>query len=111
MILFVMVLAGCSPAVVTQVAPTVAEQPTAATLPTLTVAPTATTPVVGEADMAAFEQNRRLGRGVNFGNALEAPVEGEWGMVIEEGYFDLVKQAGLNSLRIPTRWTSHVGSE
>jgi endoglucanase len=26
-----------------------------------------------------FEQNRSLGRGVNLGNALEAPSEGEWG--------------------------------
>ncbi len=26
---------------------------------------------------------QRLGRGVNLGNALEAPAEGEWGMVIE----------------------------
>ncbi len=47
------------------------------------------------------------GRGVNLGNALEAPKEGEWGVRLEEHYFDLIKQAGFDSVRIPTRWSSH----
>lgn len=29
-----------------------------------------------------FALNARLGRGVNLGNALEAPGEGEWGVTL-----------------------------
>jgi endoglucanase len=54
-----------------------------------------------------FEFADQLGRGVNFGNALEAPNEGEWGMTLEEGFFDLVKQGGFRSIRLPTKWSAH----
>lgn len=53
----------------------------------------------------AEEANRRLGRGINFGNALEAPSEGEWGFRIEERYFDAIKQAGFDSIRVPVKWS------
>jgi len=46
-------------------------------------------------------------RGVNLGNALEAPKEGEWGVVLEEGYFDLIQSAGFDTVRIPVRWSAH----
>ena len=55
----------------------------------------------------AFEGNRRLGRGVNLGNALEAPQEGAWGVTLEEQYFDLIKEAGFDAVRIPVRWSAH----
>ena len=55
----------------------------------------------------AFAAARALGRGINLGNALEAPSEGEWGVVIREEYFDLIRQAGFNSVRIPVRWNAH----
>lgn len=48
-----------------------------------------------------------MGRGVNFGNALEAPKEGEWGMVLEERFFDLVKDGGFATIRLPTKWSAH----
>ncbi len=48
-----------------------------------------------------------LGRGVNLGNALEAPLEGEWGVKLDEKYFDLIQQAGFKSVRIPVRWSAH----
>lgn len=51
----------------------------------------------------AFAQNAKLGRGVNFGNALEAPNEGEWGVTLKSEYFDLIKNAGFTSVRIPIR--------
>jgi endoglucanase len=54
-----------------------------------------------------FELNQRLGRGVNFGNALEAPSEGAWGMTLETSYFDLVKQGGFDTIRLPVSWTYH----
>lgn len=58
-----------------------------------------------------FEQNQRLGRGVNLGNALEAPAEGEWGMVIEEEYIQLISDAGFDAVRIPVRWNAHAGQQ
>jgi len=64
-----------------------------------------------EAPVDPFEQNRALGRGVNLGNALEAPSEGEWGMVIQEEYLQLIKDAGFNSVRIPVRWNAHALDE
>ena len=50
-----------------------------------------------------------MGRGVNLGNALEAPNEGEWGVTLKEEYFTKIKQAGFDSVRIPVRWSNHAG--
>jgi endoglucanase len=58
-----------------------------------------------------FELNERLGRAVNFGNALEAPSEGAWGMTLEPSFFDLVKEAGFATVRLPVSWTHHVAKE
>jgi endoglucanase len=59
----------------------------------------------------AFHYNRLLGRGVNLGNALEAPREGEWGVTLREEYFDLIRRAGFNSVRIPIRWSAHAAAQ
>ncbi len=48
-----------------------------------------------------------LHRGINFGNMLEAPNEGEWGLTVQEEYFDLVKEAGFDFVRLPVRWNTH----
>jgi endoglucanase len=58
-----------------------------------------------------FEQNRRLGRGINLGNALEAPNEGEWGLTLREEYFRIIKARGFSSVRVPIRWSAHTSSE
>ncbi len=55
----------------------------------------------------AFYFNRLLGRGINLGNALDAPKEGEWGLKLEAGFFQTIKDAGFNSVRIPIRWSAH----
>jgi len=52
-----------------------------------------------------------LGRGINFGNMLEAPNEGEWGLTVQEEYFDRVKEAGFDFIRLPVRWNTHAGQE
>jgi endoglucanase len=59
----------------------------------------------------AFATAAQLGRGVNFGNALEAPKEGEWGMVLEESFFDRVKEAGFRTIRLPTKWSAHAAND
>jgi len=51
-----------------------------------------------------------LGRGVNLGNALDAPQEGEWGVTLKESYFEQIKTAGFDSVRIPVRWSAHAES-
>ncbi len=55
----------------------------------------------------AFEINKILGKGINLGNALEAPTEGDWGMIIQEEYLDLIANAGFKSVRIPIQWNAH----
>ncbi len=54
-----------------------------------------------------FAVNRALARSVNFGNMLEAPSEGEWGLKLEERYFQAVKDAGFTAIRLPVRWSAH----
>jgi endoglucanase len=58
-----------------------------------------------------FKMNQLLGRGVNFGNALDAPSEGEWGVVLQEEYFQIAKDAGFSSIRLPVRWSAHALAE
>ncbi len=48
-----------------------------------------------------------FGRGINLGNALEAPREGAWGVTLKESYFPEIKKAGFDSVRIPVRWSAH----
>jgi endoglucanase len=48
-----------------------------------------------------------FGRGVNLANALEAPKEGDWGIVLKEEYFDRIKSAGFDSVRLPVCWSAH----
>ncbi len=50
-----------------------------------------------------------LHRGINMGNMLEAPNEGEWGLFVEEEYFDLIEEAGFDFVRLPVRWNTHAG--
>ena len=52
----------------------------------------------------AFDVNKRLGRGVNFGNMFEAPSETEWGNPWKPQYARLIAQQGFNHIRIPIRW-------
>ena len=54
-----------------------------------------------------FAANKALGRGVNFGNALEAPKEGEWGMTIKDDWFAKIKAAGFDSVRLPVKWSAY----
>jgi len=91
---------GCSKA---------AETPLPETPPTSIPTP-APTSALTSSGVDPFEQNVRLGRGVNLGNALEAPREGEWGVTLKEEYFQLIQDAGFDAVRIPIRWSAHADS-
>lgn len=102
-----LLVTACQASVATPTAVTPA--PTASPEPT--TIPSVTPPRINREIVDAFEVARRLGRGVNFGNMLEAPTEGEWGITMEESYFDLVKAGGFNTIRLPVRWSAHALAE
>jgi endoglucanase len=58
-------------------------------------------------ELNAFEINKIMDRGINFGNALEAPKEGEWGVTIKTQYFNVTREAWFTSFRIPVCWSAH----
>ncbi len=47
-------------------------------------------------------------RGVNLGNALEAPNEGDWGYRVEAAHLDAIAAAGFDGVRLPVRWDRHM---
>ena len=51
--------------------------------------------------------NKKLGRGINLGNALESDKEGDWGVRLEAGYFETIKKAGFDTVRLPIKWSAH----
>ncbi len=52
-----------------------------------------------------WDMARKMGRGINMGNTLEARGgEGSWAPKAEEYYFDDYKDAGFTNVRIPIHW-------
>ena len=49
---------------------------------------------------------KSLGRGINFGNMLEAPREGDWGVRVEQRWIDLAAR-NFDTVRLPVRWSNH----
>lgn len=58
--------------------------------------------------MSAFEANRRLRRTMNMGMALDAPTEGEWGLVITAEHVAACARAGFSALRLPVQWAERM---
>jgi endoglucanase len=75
-------------------------------LPGCSTTPSETGPV-DPVGTGAFAMNERLGRGVNFGNALEAPEEGDWGVTLNALHFRRAAEAGFETVRLPVRWSAH----
>jgi endoglucanase len=48
---------------------------------------------------------------MNFGNALEAPMEGDWGLKLEADYFKAIKDAGFATVRVPVKWSAHAAKD
>ena len=66
------------------------------------------TPLVVRAEEdGSIQDNALLERGINFGNALDAPKEGAWGVTLKEQYFQAIEDAGFRSVRLPIRWSAH----
>lgn len=57
--------------------------------------------------------NKKLGKGINFGNSWDAPSSNDagWSNPIDPSDFAKVKAAGFNSVRIPVRWYTGMDSK
>jgi aryl-phospho-beta-D-glucosidase BglC (GH1 family) len=62
------------------------------------------------AQVAPWDMIKRMSRGINIGNTMDAPIEGQWQAPIQEFYFDDYVDAGLTCVRIPIRWENHIAS-
>lgn len=51
-----------------------------------------------------------LGRGINLGNMLDAPKEGDWGVRAEPRFIDMVA-ADFKHVRLPVRWSNHASPD
>ena len=58
-------------------------------------------PFVLFAQISSYEMVKQMGRGLNLGNVLSAPVEGNWSPAVTEQYFIDVAAAGFTNVRIP----------
>jgi aryl-phospho-beta-D-glucosidase BglC (GH1 family) len=52
----------------------------------------------------AVELAAKMHLGINFGNTMVSPVEGEWNSKITLSYVKFVKQLGFNAVRLPVGW-------
>jgi endoglucanase len=53
------------------------------------------------AQISSYEMVKQMGRGINLGNVLSAPVEGNWSPEVMAPYFIDVAAAGFTNVRIP----------
>src|SRR5262245_10372185 len=62
------------------------------------------------ASASAVATATAIGRGVNFGNMLDAPTEGAWGLTVTDDFIDKAAAAGFTSVRLPVRWSNHAST-
>ena len=58
-------------------------------------------PFVLFSQISSYEMVKQMGRGLNLGNVLSAPIEGNWSPEVREPYFIDVAAAGFTNVRIP----------
>ncbi|MBN2529746.1 MAG: cellulase family glycosylhydrolase [Deltaproteobacteria bacterium] len=46
-------------------------------------------------------------KGINLGNGFDAPSIGEWGVILEENHFKHAKEAALDHVRLPVRFSAY----
>jgi aryl-phospho-beta-D-glucosidase BglC (GH1 family) len=64
-------------------------------------------PVVAFGQVTPEEAVAQMRRGINMGNTLEPPYEGDWAPKAREYYFDMYRDAGFDVVRVPVRWDEH----
>jgi endoglucanase len=85
--------------------------PTASTSPAATPGAVASpSPIASPTSGPADKPLTQLGRGMNLGNALEAPKEGDWGITLKDTDFRAIRDAGFKTVRVPVRFNAHVGA-
>lgn len=68
-------------------------------------------PVLTTAQFSPKEAISKMKHGINLGNTLEPPFEGEWGNPPTQEYmFDMYKNEGFDFVRIPVRWDKHMST-
>ena len=88
--------------------PTVAGQPS---IPGIETYPPMANDAAPGASARATATATAIGRGVNFGNMLEAPTEGAWGLSVTDDFIDKAAAAGFASVRLPVRWSNHASAD
>ncbi|MCC9601190.1 glycoside hydrolase family 5 protein [Stieleria sp. JC731] len=68
---------------------------------------TSNTNASGDNGSQVTDSALRLRCGVNFGNMLEAPNEGDWGLRANDAWFKQIKDAGFDHVRLPISWGYH----
>lgn len=59
------------------------------------------------ADAKVWNTAKAMGPGINFGNMLEAPNEGDWDLRVQPEYIQAAWAAGFRTIRLPVRWSNH----
>jgi hypothetical protein len=68
-------------------------------------------PLLVSGQLSPKDAISQMRRGINLGNTLEPPNEGEWGNPPTQEYmFDLYKKEGFNFVRVPVRWDKHMST-
>ncbi|MFT6855500.1 MAG: aryl-phospho-beta-D-glucosidase BglC (GH1 family) [Cyclobacteriaceae bacterium] len=64
-----------------------------------------------QAQLKPDDAIKGMTRGINLGNTLEPPLEGEWNNgPAQEYYFDDYLSAGFTCVRVPVRWDRHTAT-
>jgi len=80
-------------------------------IPDITAYPPMANDAPPGASATALATAAAIGRGVNFGNMLEAPTEGAWGLTVTDDFIDKASAAGFASVRLPVRWSNHASAD
>lgn len=68
-------------------------------------------PLLASAQLTPADAISQMKKGINLGNTLEPPYEGDWGNPPTQEYmFDMYKNEGFNVVRVPVRWDKHMGT-
>lgn len=68
-------------------------------------------PVLVSSQLGPKNAVSRMKHGINLGNTLEPPYEGDWGNPpTQEYFFELYKNEGFDFIRVPVRWDKHMST-